>query len=751
MGQGMKLTYITREMADPRGRPKVFFSCHPADFAGSFELVTKDILQHANCAIWYDAELVQDADAPRDHQVEGELLEALDDMQLAVFAVTARFLEEPNRARDVELPHVLEQHIPVLPIMLESGLEYEFNEKCAPVQVVNRNVSDPTATPYDEVLQTFLSSTLVGDELAAKVRDAFDAYVFLSYRKKDRRHAQRLMHLIHENEAFRDIAIWYDEYLVPGEGFDAAIEAAFLKSSLFALAVTPNLLEEGNYVKEVEFPLARDRKNREGDLEIVPVEMYDPNQGDPRTDLEALAGEYAEIPPVQDEHVTVKLNEAFVTALERVGKKENDGSAQHRFFIGLAYLNGIDVEVNHERALDLIRQAATAEGEEPCIDATEKLVDMYLTGDGVAPDVREAIRWQQQVVSQYGDAYRKHHDPDEHRGFGTKRFKALMRLSDMLRDVGERAAAIDAAERALEVARELTGEVGVREVERDQAIILNRLGGLYRRGGDLHRALDCYKQAKRIYAKLADEIGTARARRDLSVSYERIGDVLCKQGDLADAEEHYRKAHDIRRRLAEADPSPRTWRDLSAILTKLGNVLRDGEDLEGALDFYSQALERDHLLAEELRTSQAIDDCAVSLIKVGDVMRKLGELDKAIEYYETAEALYADLIEHAGSLRYRKNHARCLVKLASACKHASASDRARRCYEQAVSEFGDIYSAVGGDSDESAHELAAAHLNFALFKHDSEEARKAVEIWERLVARNPKYGRYLEKARKVLG
>ena len=233
----MKLQYITRGMGDARGKPRVFLTCHPEDREKAIPLIAEDLLRHVNCAVWYDAEPAAEYDP-------WELRAALDEMQLFVAAVSSKFLYSDHRAKDVELKYALERHIPVLPILLESGLSREFNRITdTKIQVVYRTVSDPTATPYEEVLDTYLKSVLVGDELAEKVRDAFDAYVFLSYRKKDRRHAQRLMHLIHENKQFRDIAIWYDEFLVPGENYNDAIRDAFEKSGLFALAVTPSLLE----------------------------------------------------------------------------------------------------------------------------------------------------------------------------------------------------------------------------------------------------------------------------------------------------------------------------------------------------------------------------------------------------------------------------------------------------------------------------------------------------------------------------
>ncbi|MCR4750705.1 MAG: hypothetical protein K5852_00245 [Eubacterium sp.] len=104
----------------------------------------------------------------------------------------------------------------------------------------------------------------------------------MSYRKKDRVYANELMKLIHKNDFCRDIAIWYDEFLIPGESFNNAIRDALTKSPLFALNVTPSLLQyndEGkpNYVMETEFPMAV----RSGKI-ILPFEMV-------KTDREKMA------------------------------------------------------------------------------------------------------------------------------------------------------------------------------------------------------------------------------------------------------------------------------------------------------------------------------------------------------------------------------------------------------------------------------------------------------------------------------
>ncbi|MBO4474107.1 MAG: TIR domain-containing protein [Clostridiales bacterium] len=743
----MALRYITRGMSDPKGKPRVYFSCHPNDFSMAFPLVSEDILRQSNCAIWYDEDLSDGVDH----------VDEISDMQLVVFAVTSDFIFTPNRAREVELPYALERHIPVLPIMMETGLGYKFSNNCAKIQVVNRYVKDPTATPYEEVLKTFLTSVLIGDELAEKVRDAFDAYVFLSYRKKDRRHAQRLMRLIHENPQFRDIAIWYDEFLVPGEGFNEAIADAFRKSALFAMVVTPHLLEEGNYVMRVEYPMARDRKNGSGDneFEIVPVEMYediDAVEGkDWRIDREALEGheefKYKRIEDLQDEHQKDAMDSAFVAALERIAKKCNDGSAQHRFFIGLAYLNGIDVEVDYARALGLLESAAA--DPKPCFEATEKLVEMYQTGDGVNLSIAMAIKWQKVLTEQYKEEYGKNYSPDEHKGFGTKYLKSLLKLSDLCREDKDIDAAIVAAEEAFALCEELKEEVGIRESERDMAVVCNRLGSLYLVRKEPDPAQRYYLKARQIYERLAREIGTARARKDLSIADERLGDLFRKKKELDQAKKYYEEAFSLRQELASDRSSATARRDLSSILTKLGNISKAGKDYPQAMEQYKEALSIDRSLSDELRTPQAADDCAVSLLKYGDILVKTGYPEEAMERFHEAEEILLKLISERPLLQYRRNYAATCEKIASAKKHSGDLESAEEYYVKSVGLREEIFAT--SPSDDVGHELAVACFNYGLFKKEEAPLLRAKEMWTALAMHDRSYVKYLSAVDEALG
>lgn len=230
--------YKTRGDSSPERKPHIYFTYHPEDFSKCFEKICKDIFKTQDCAIFYTDDL--------NVEIEELYKESdLSQMNLFVIPVTSKLLRQPNRAMDSDIRYAQKKHIPVLPIMMEPGLDsiYSQQDKFGELQYLDPYLLDLTAIPYEEKLKKYLMSVLISDEMAERVRKAFDAYIFLSYRKKDRHYANELMKMIHSHPEFRNLAIWYDEFLTPSESFRKNIERMMKNSKLFALLVTPNLLE----------------------------------------------------------------------------------------------------------------------------------------------------------------------------------------------------------------------------------------------------------------------------------------------------------------------------------------------------------------------------------------------------------------------------------------------------------------------------------------------------------------------------
>ncbi len=365
---------------------KIFFACHPVDYENYFEDITNQILEKAADNNISAVFCYLSPDAASDFDVIADFLE---NIQLIVVPVTWDLLLTPNMITDKLLPYALKKHIPVLPLLQDLALTHEYSKHFGNIQFLCNDKNDKTAIPYDVKLNDFIKDTLVGDELRRRVQAAFDAYIFLSYRKKDRKAAQEIMHLIHQNEFCRDVAIWYDEFLTPGEDFNKSIQSAIQKSDLFAMVITPNIIEPDNYIIEHEYPMASTAGKT-----ILPLESIETNK-------QKLSDYYEGIPTCTDVHNSSALSKALQRNIKIAATQESHDSPEHNYLIGLAYLTGIDVEVNHQRGIELIRKAAEADLPE----AVARMVTIYRTGMGCEINYNECELWLSRLVGIYKKLY----------------------------------------------------------------------------------------------------------------------------------------------------------------------------------------------------------------------------------------------------------------------------------------------------------------------------------------------------------
>ena len=367
----------TRGNSGSERKSKVYFIACGEDCEKYFDTVADMILKQHNCAVYCNNSNEQ----PNDDELEL--------MNLIVIGITGNIIYNENSMAYSVFKFAEEKCIPILPIILErlsqeeiSKLNLMFKDR----QCLNYLSDDETEIAFDEKLSVFIKSTLTSNELADKVRAAFDAYIFLSYRKIDRAYANKLMKLIHKNDFARDIAIWFDEFLTPGENFNSSIKTALEKSDLFVLNVTPSLIDAPNarmnFVREYEYPMAVKSSKR-----ILPVEMA-------ATDKAALEEQYKGIPICSDPNDEAAFSHILLNSLKDIAKETNDNDPLHNFLIGLAYLEGIDVEKNSEIAVKLISGAA----EMGLSEAMSKLSDMYLYGNGVQEDKEKAIGWKKAYI-----------------------------------------------------------------------------------------------------------------------------------------------------------------------------------------------------------------------------------------------------------------------------------------------------------------------------------------------------------------
>lgn len=375
----------------PQEKYRIWFCCHPKDLADYFESTSQEILRKQDCTIYYDKNPEQDFNTE-------ELLSNLEEINLFVMPVSSRLLTTENRAIDLEFPYAMQKNIPVLPIIQEEGIEKLFNQRCGNLHALNKWQADETAISYDEKLTRFLNAVFSEENLVKKVRSQFNICVFISYRKKDRRFAKRLMELVHSDSKYREISIYYDEFLVPGRPFPEAIKHAIHKSDLFALVLTENVNEEGNYVMKHEYPEARDSGKP-----IAPFDMVHLSDELWQSITLNFPGIPSRILPDQADNLKLHLEQWFGSLSE----KDYRENAERSYLLGTAYLYGILREVNYDFALELTKHASDL----GLLEATMQLANMYYCGNGVEQNIWTALKYQLDVVQKIRG--NQHNDSDK--------------------------------------------------------------------------------------------------------------------------------------------------------------------------------------------------------------------------------------------------------------------------------------------------------------------------------------------------
>lgn len=695
------ILYKTKEGRDPTGLQKVWLCVHPDEKDTYIEKMAETLFSVVSCSLWYDEEPLSTYDG-------AVLGEDLSRMQLFVMPVTERLLCEESRALSFELPFALSHHIPVLPLMEDEALATLFNEKCGNIQYLCPTQKDTSGLSYTEKLEKFLSSVLLGDELASKVRGAFDAYIFLSYRKKDRRYAGDLMRLIHKNEFCRDIAIWYDEFLTPGENFDEAIAAAMQKSALFALAVTPSLLEENNYVLTKEYPMARERGMR-----VLPAELVETDRAD-------LNKKFPDLPSLADAYDGASLSPALAEALSHVAKRENDADPTHNFFIGLAYLGGIDVETDRERGLSLI----TGSAEAGLPEAVEKLIVMYKNGEGVKIDREKAAFWRERLIAIREKEYEEKKDAD-----------TFARYADAIRNLAQEYSqdkAFDKAEKAyLRLLSVVEAAFGRFEGKPEGRYVeyLGRLGGVFADQGKFERATEFYeKQVEE--AERYSLGGGENGKLKVAKAYVRYAKALLDSGRYAEVPEWEKKIEATLTEIAEGDTeSEKVVRILENCYNILAQMALISNKLERALALGYKSKEWSEKGFRFYSAARVAEESCINHGFLGSVLTRMqGREEEAKAHREKALGYAEEYAAHDGSLRAKEFLARTRADMGVSAMNEKNYSDARELLEAALDVFVSVSDRTHSYFSSACRSTVLGHLAaLAREEGNGEEEKRALE------------------------
>ena len=339
---------------------RVYISYHPDDFS-LVKTVADMILKKHNCTVYFfDYQQYQSFK-------EETLKDLLSEMHLVIFLVTPNYLNNPGNSFDNEYPFFKDEMFPMLPILCDPSLLSKYESVFGDIQCIRW--IDNIEARLNEEFETLISVNQMDKSYQFDLNDVFKKRLFLSYRRVDKAHALKVIKQIHSDPHNQDIAIWYDDFLIPGLDYDVNILDEIKEADLCIFLITPHILEGDNYVKTIEYV-----KAREINKIILPLVIED-------TDYALLKEQF---PGIGVPAGLVEVSDHLKDFYQKQTIYDED--PETIFQVGVAYLQGAGVEHNTEIALKLLEAAAKKSNK-----VKRFLAEMYLSGKRVVKDFKKYL------------------------------------------------------------------------------------------------------------------------------------------------------------------------------------------------------------------------------------------------------------------------------------------------------------------------------------------------------------------------
>lgn len=364
---------ITQYPADfsPEGCQKILFICHPDDLK-CIDDIFLDIRQVYPRIIFYSADSTGELDGS-----------VIDNMQLAVVLVTERLLNAAECAAMILFRRLLSADkwkLPVLPILISNSGDmknlihlYDENQYISAIEYFIRDDS----LRYRQKLKRYLEAVLADPKEESAIMRSFLGHIFLSYRKTNSKYVFPVMQAIHNTSECVRFSIWYDDFLVPGEDYNGNILNAITQADFYVLLVTPDILQNGNYIMTHEYP---DMCHILGANRILPIEVK-------KTPADVLMRRFPGLPAPVSIDDAVELDRRLFSLVKRIPIHKDKNAPRAEYLTGMAYLHGIGVERDSERAIRLLQMAADHGSNQ----AFTTLGVCYKDGIGVHEDAEKAF------------------------------------------------------------------------------------------------------------------------------------------------------------------------------------------------------------------------------------------------------------------------------------------------------------------------------------------------------------------------
>lgn len=272
----------------------------------------------------------------------GDTNKFIDECALVVALITRDLLSKNETLTEQYLSYAISRNIAILPIVMEEISENLFNHKFGNFHLLYYKDKN-----FFEKLDYFINESFDPyNQIIDTENKEIKPNVFLSYRKKDSALALELLNVILSYPKFEYLSVWFDDFLVAGEDYSQSIEENLISSDFVLMCLTKNSLELGNYVLEIEYPLAKKM-----DKKIIAIAMDD-------VDIDLVKSAYPDLHKIiHISNINTVLEEVLNTITE-LNIKLTINSIDEITKLGLKYLEGRGAIKNEVLGFQYIERAS---------------------------------------------------------------------------------------------------------------------------------------------------------------------------------------------------------------------------------------------------------------------------------------------------------------------------------------------------------------------------------------------------------
>jgi tetratricopeptide (TPR) repeat protein len=303
---------------------------------------------------------------------------------------------------------------------------------------------------------------------------------------------------------------------------------------------------------------------------------------------------------------------------------------------------------------------------------------------------QEAVDLYRELATQQPDAFRPY------------LAMSLNNLANMLSDLGQCEAALRVAQESVDIRRELAAH-RADAVRPDLAISLNNLAKMLSGLGQRATALQAAQEAANLYRELAADRPDA-FRPYLAISLNNLANMLRDLGQREAALQAAQEAADLHREFAAQRPD--AFRpDLAMSLNNLAQMLSDLGQRERALQAAQEAVDLYREFAAK-RPDAFRPDLAISLNNLANRLSDLGQREPALRVAQESVDLYRELAARRRDA-FRPDLAMSLNNLANRLSDLGQREAALQAAQESV----DIRRELAADRPDAVRPDLAMSLN----------------------------------------